>query len=153
MSFSSLSFLLHVCFVNSSRQRTMPPPLWPCSGFPVILLFSLFFKCNASQNHYEHLTFKAGLNLNNADFCSATRDLWLGCTKFKPIISQRGIRMHLFHSHLCKNTFTHVELRIFSPLLRTHLFMLLVRAEILKSYSASGSLLTQIVQLHGSYRP
>lgn len=43
----------------------------PALGF---LLFSSssvsFFKYNASQNHYDHLTFKEGLNLNNADLSS-----------------------------------------------------------------------------------
>lgn len=46
----------------------MPPPLWPRSRFTiVILLCSLFFKYHASQNAYDHLTFKAELHLNNTD--------------------------------------------------------------------------------------
>lgn len=44
--------------INSSSERKMPPPFWLCSRFPVVLLlFSLPFKYNASQNHYDHLTF------------------------------------------------------------------------------------------------
>lgn len=61
----SFSFLSWYCvssmlpLFTPPVKRRMPPPLRPCSRSPVaILLFSLFFfKYNASQYHYDHLTF------------------------------------------------------------------------------------------------